>query len=187
MEIIKIPVGYLEANCYIVFDRISKDAVIIDPGDETEKILPEITKRKLKPSAIINTHNHFDHTGANNEIKQKFNIKIYYPEKDGETKKFGSLPELKFLLTPGHSRDGLCILVENHLFSGDTLFTSSIGRTDLEGGDFNRLMKSIKTKILTLPDKTEVHPGHGDDTTIETEKRSNPFLKITYASNGISE
>ncbi|MBI5573856.1 MAG: MBL fold metallo-hydrolase [Elusimicrobia bacterium] len=177
MEIIKIPVGYLEANCYIVFDQNSKDAVIIDPGDESEKILSVIGKEKLKPIAIINTHNHFDHTGANNEIKQKFNIKTYRPAKDDETKKFGSLPELKFLFTPGHSRDGLCILAEGHLFSGDTLFASSVGRTDLAGGDFNQLTNSIKTKILTLPDETIVHPGHGPDTTIEAEKKSNPFLK----------
>ena len=115
MEILKIPVGYLEANCYIIFDQNSKDAVIIDPGDDAEKIISEIVKNKLKPSAIINTHNHFDHTGANNEIKQKFNIKIYRPEKDEETKNYGSLPGIKFLLTPGHTRDGLCILVENHI------------------------------------------------------------------------
>ncbi|MFA5778895.1 MAG: MBL fold metallo-hydrolase [Elusimicrobiota bacterium] len=177
MEIIKIPVGYLEANCYIIFDQDSKDAVIIDPGDEAEKILSEINIRKIKPSAIINTHNHFDHTGANNEIKQKINIKLYRPGKDEEIKNFGSLPEIKFLLTPGHTRDGLCILVENHLFSGDTLFANSVGRTDLAGGDFNQLTNSIKTKILTLPDDTIVHPGHGPDTTIEAEKKSNPFLK----------
>ncbi len=177
MEIIKIPVGYLEANCYIVFDQNSKDAVIIDPGDEAEKILSVVGKEKIKPIAILNTHNHFDHIGANNEIKQKFNIKIYRPTKDEETKNFGSLTGLKFLLTPGHTRDGLCILVENHLFSGDTLFASSVGRTDWEGGDFNQLMNSIKTEILTLPDETIVHPGHGPDTTIEAEKKSNPFLK----------
>ena len=177
MEILKIPVGYLEANCYVIFDPYSKDAVIIDPGDDAEKIISEIVKNKLKPSAIINTHNHFDHTGANNEIKQKFNIKIYRPEKDEETKNYGSLPGIKFLLTPGHTRDGLCILVENHIFSGDTLFASSVGRTDLAGGNFEQLNNSIKTKILTLPDDTIVHPGHGPDTIIETEKKSNPFLK----------
>lgn len=172
-----MPVGYLEANCYIVFDQNSKDAVIIDPGDESEKILSEISRRKLKPYVIINTHNHFDHTGANNEIKQKFNIKIYRPAKDEETKNFGNLPNVKFLLTPGHTRDGLCILAEGHLFSGDTLFASSVGRTDLAGGDFNQLTNSIKSKILTLPDETKVHPGHGPDTTIKAEKKSNPFLK----------
>ena len=177
MEIIKIPVGYLEANCYIMFDQDSKDAVIIDPGDEAEKIILAIVKEKLKPLVLLNTHNHFDHTGANNEIKQKLNIKIYRPEKNEETKNFGSLPEVKFLLTPGHTRDGLCILAEGHLFSGDTLFASSVGRTDLAGGDFSQLMNSIKTKILTLPDDTIVHPGHGPDTTIEAEKKSNPFLK----------
>ncbi|HAX62269.1 MAG TPA: MBL fold metallo-hydrolase [Elusimicrobia bacterium] len=177
MEIIKIPVGYLEANCYIVFDEKTKGAVIIDPGDEAEKILSVIEKEKLKPLAIINTHNHFDHTGANNEIKRKFNVKIYRPAKDEETKKFGTLPAVKFLLTPGHSRDGLCVLTEGHLFSGDTLFASSVGRTDLAGGDFNQLTNSIKTKILTLLDNTIVHPGHGPDTTIKAEKKSNPFLK----------
>ncbi|MDO8733959.1 MAG: MBL fold metallo-hydrolase [Elusimicrobiota bacterium] len=177
MEIIKIPVGYLEANCYVIFDQKSKDAVIIDPGDEAGKILSEIVKEKLKPLVLLNTHNHFDHTGANNEIKQKFNIKIYRPEKDEETKNFGSLPDIKFLLTPGHTRDGLCILVKNHLFSGDTLFASSVGRTDLAEGDSNKLTNSIKTKILTLPDDTIVHPGHGPDTTIDAEKKTNPFLK----------
>ena len=176
MNYIKIPVGYLEANCYIVFDENSKDAVIIDPGDESEIIVKKIISNKLKPLVLINTHDHFDHTGANNTICKEFNIKPNYPEKDNETKNFGTL-KLKFILTPGHSLDGICILIENHLFSGDTLFEDSIGRTDLEGGDEKQLLESIKNKLLILPEETIVHPGHGPDTTIEKEINHNPFLK----------
>lgn len=177
MDILKIPVGYLEANCYIIFDRNSKDAVIVDPGDEAEKILSAITGKKLKPTAIINTHNHFDHIGANTEIKQKFDTAVYRPEKDGETKIFGTLPAIKFLFTPGHSPDGICLLMENHLISGDTIFAGSIGRTDLGGGSYDGLMDSIRKKILTLPGGTIIHPGHGPDTTVGREIKTNPFLR----------
>ncbi|MFH1541042.1 MAG: MBL fold metallo-hydrolase [Elusimicrobiota bacterium] len=180
MEVLKIAVGYLEANCYIIFDQKTKDAVVIDPGGDAEEIISKIIEGSLTPLVLINTHNHFDHIGANDEIKQKFNIKIYHPkkdtEKDQEIKNFGSL-KLKFFFTPGHTADGLCILIEDHLFSGDTLFANSIGRTDLDSGDFAQLINSIKTKILTLPEKTIVHPGHGPDTTVEAEKKFNPFLK----------
>ncbi|MBN1384123.1 MAG: MBL fold metallo-hydrolase [Elusimicrobia bacterium] len=176
MDIIKLPVGYLESNCYIVFDKSTKNAVIIDPGDEGENILDIIKKEKLKPLAIINTHGHYDHVGANDIIKNTLKIKNYFPEKDGEKKKFGPL-ELTFFHTPGHSKDGICILIENHIFSGDTLFAGSVGRTDLGGGSMQQLMDSITNKILTLPEETIVHPGHGPDTTIKREIQYNPFLE----------
>ena len=170
-----MPVGYLEANCYIVFDRNSKDAIIIDPGNEPGKILSEVEQRQLKPLTLINTHDHFDHTGANEVLKRKFNLDIYHPVTNGEIKSFGTL-KLKFFLTPGHSADGISILIENHLFSGDTLFAGTVGRTDFLGGNKEQLLDSIKNKLLKLPKEIIVHPGHGPDTTIEDEIKDNPHL-----------
>ena len=140
-----------------------------------EKILSIINKKQIKPLVVINTHSHFDHIGANKEIMEKLNIKLFVPEKDGENKNFGAV-EVKFLQTPGHSPDGISILIKNHLFSGDTLFYGSIGRTDL-GGNREQILKSIKTKLFTLSKETIVHPGHGPDTTIEEEMENNPFFK----------
>ncbi|MEW6556263.1 MAG: MBL fold metallo-hydrolase [Elusimicrobiota bacterium] len=176
MKLIKLIVGCLETNCYIVFDDKTRDAVIIDPGDEAEKILAVIEKTKLNPLKIINTHSHPDHTGANEKTKEKLRIETFYPEKEGETKKIGTL-KLKFFFTPGHTQDSICILIENHLFSGDTIFASSIGRTDLGGGNLEQLLNSIKTKILVLPKATQIHPGHGLDTTVDNELKFNPFLQ----------
>ncbi|MDD5687670.1 MAG: MBL fold metallo-hydrolase [Elusimicrobia bacterium] len=176
MKILKIPVGFLEANCYVVFDEKTKEAVVIDPGDEGEKIISAIKGNKLKPLVIINTHSHFDHIGANHIIMERMNIKVFVPEKDSEERTFGSI-NIRFYFTPGHTSDGICMLIENHLFSGDTLFLSSIGRTDLEGGDTAELLKSIKEKILILSKDTIVHPGHGYETTVEKEIKNNPFLQ----------
>ncbi|HAM39470.1 MAG: hypothetical protein A2474_00230 [Elusimicrobia bacterium RIFOXYC2_FULL_34_12] len=174
MQIIKIPVGYLEANCYIVFSKKNRDAVIIDPGGDADLILSAINKNQLKPLIVINTHNHFDHIGANKEITERFKINLFVPDKDGQIEIFGS-HKIKFILTPGHTSDGICLHIENHLFSGDTLFAGSIGRTDI-GGNTKQILQSIKTRIFTLPKETIVHPGHGPDTTVEEEMSNNPFF-----------
>jgi len=205
MKIKTIVVGELDTNCYLVSDD-DGNACVIDPGDEADKIIAEIEKNKLKPAAIINTHVHPDHIGANIEIKQKYNIPIMVhkddahmltphfslissiagykfdsmePDRllnDGDEIKIGSL-NLKIVHTPGHSKGGISILVGDAAFTGDTLFCGDIGRADLYGGDEKALVKAIKEKLLILPDSTALYPGHGKSSTIGNEKMYNIYLK----------
>lgn len=176
IKILTIPVGFLETNCYVIYDETSRDALIVDPGDDADIILDKIHEEKLNIQAIINTHAHFDHIGANAAVTEATGADIYRPNSDGEEKSFGTL-QAKFYTTPGHTADGISFIIEDHLFSGDTLFRESVGRTDLGGGDFGQLIDSIKTKLFALPGNVTVHPGHGPATTIEYEKKNNPFLK----------
>ncbi|MFC1746690.1 MBL fold metallo-hydrolase [Candidatus Riflebacteria bacterium] len=198
------PVGSFQCNCIILGDEESLEAVVIDPGDEFEKISKHLDASGLKPIAFLHTHAHLDHVGATKKLKEKYNGKIYLhkedeicyynvknqaealglpaPEisvvdhfvNDGENLSFGRI-KLKFIHTPGHSPGSLCIFLENQeskiLFSGDTIFCGSIGRTDLWGGDYATLINSIKTRLLPLPEETTIIPGHGPDTKLEVEKR----------------
>lgn len=200
-----VVVGALETNCYLVYCPRTLEAVIIDPGAEAEKIFPLIHELGLKMRAILNTHGHIDHVGANRDFKEKFNLPIYlhpsdqpllprnqqyelsfllgakespapdYGLADGDFIHFGEV-ELKVLHTPGHSPGSVSFFGENLLFSGDTLFCGGVGRTDLPGGSWRDLEKSIREKILILPEDILVLPGHGPATTVGEEKRSNPFL-----------
>ncbi|APF17474.1 beta-lactamase domain protein [Caldithrix abyssi DSM 13497] len=206
MRIIKIPVGPFEVNCYIVVDEESNRCFLIDPGDEPEKIIKAIEEHHLTPTRVINTHNHIDHARHLYEIKQQFKIPFYIHEadlpllealkeqalffglncssvpevdgflEDGEEFEFGN-QSVKILHTPGHSPGSVSVYLDGHVFVGDVLFKGSIGRTDLYGGNYNVLLESIKNKLLTLPEATVVHAGHGEDTTIGDEKRNNPFLR----------
>ncbi|MBU1091535.1 MBL fold metallo-hydrolase [Patescibacteria group bacterium] len=173
MNIIKIPVGSYQANCYLVANEMTLETIIIDPGDEAGKIIDVIEKNNLKPKQIILTHTHFDHTGAVEEIKNRFNIDVLAPSYQGR-----SFVDLRIIGTPGHTKDSVCIVCpqEKVIFTGDTLFKNSIGRTDLEGGDYNKIQKSLQ-KIMQYPDDFKVYPGHGPNTTIGEERRNNPFLK----------
>ena len=198
-------VGPLEVNCYIIADEKKKDAAVIDPGDNSDEILDIIKKNNLNLKYIINTHAHFDHIGAIGKIKKAtkaeflihememhvlktlpsqnliFGIKTDSPPppdrflKDSEELMLGDLT-LKILYTPGHSPGGICIHADGVVFTGDTLFAGSIGRTDLPGGDYNTLINSIKKKLLSLGDGTIVLPGHGQQSTIGDEREYNPFL-----------
>ena len=207
MDFSVIVTGVLEENCYVVHND-SKKCVIIDPGDDGDTILDFISDNELCPLAILLTHGHFDHVGAVVAIKEKFNIPVYIHQKDeymisdpeqkgifdfGENDEFEADKYLedeqiicfddlcfKVLHTPGHSAGSCCFLIDDCLFSGDTLFEGSIGRCDLEGGSFAKIMKSINNKILILPDELRVMPGHGDFTDIGTEKASNPYLTGDY-------
>lgn len=205
MEILVLPVGPIETNCYIVFDE-SKEALIIDPGAEAGRIFREIEKYGLKVKYIVNTHGHGDHIGANQKLKELTGASILIHELDGPMLTDGaknlsiymgkniSLPAADRLLkdgdffevgkmhfsvlhTPGHTRGGICLLAGDVCFSGDTLFDGSIGRTDLPGGSYSELINSVKTKLFTLDDKIVVYPGHGPDTTIGREKAYNPFFR----------
>src|SRR5512145_946235 len=190
MQLMRIVVGPLQVNCYIVFDEKTKDAVVIDPGDDGPKILYAIKDKGLKVKYIVNIHAHFDHVGANKEIKDATGAELLLHEQDdkllgntaGQAHMFGmtapSSPKadryvkhgdvvsvgavkLTVLHTPGHSAGGICLLGDGVVFSGDALFAGSIGRTDLMGGDLMTLITAIKEHLMTLPDDTLVLSGHG--------------------------
>jgi hydroxyacylglutathione hydrolase len=200
-----LEVGPIMANCIILGCEDTKEAVVIDPGDEADRILMTLAEDNLKVKYIINTHGHFDHVGANKDLKEatKAELMIHADDepmlselvqharafgltaensppadtylKDNDEIKFGNIT-LKVIHTPGHSLGGVCLLTGKVLISGDTLFAGSIGRTDLPGGDYDTLISSIKTKLLCLDDETVVYPGHGPETSIGREKKINPFL-----------
>ncbi|AAO36685.1 MBL fold hydrolase [Clostridium tetani] len=201
MELKRIPVGMYQANCYILMDKKSKEGIIVDPGDEANLILQTVNKMDCKVKYILLTHGHVDHVSAVKEVKDSLKAPVGINEKDeesilkgmdlfgnsqtcgaadikikeGDTFKIGD-KEIKCIETPGHSLGGMCFLIENIIFTGDTLFEGSIGRTDFYGGNFEILIKNIKEKILTIPEDTLVLPGHGMETTVGKEKISNPFL-----------
>ncbi|MEN2986494.1 MAG: MBL fold metallo-hydrolase [Thermodesulfovibrionaceae bacterium] len=209
MKIKKFEVGPLFVNCYIVYDENTKQAVVIDPGDEPDLIVDFIKEENLSVKYIICTHGHFDHIGSVKELKEETGAKIALHEKDLEVyrnstyvaKEFFGIdiepqpePEillkdgevievsnfqLKILHTPGHSPGSISIYCNNYLFTGDTLFAGSVGRTDLIGGSIEKLLSSLK-KIAELPPKTVVFPGHGPNTKIEIETKSNPFYKELF-------
>lgn len=206
MEIKRVPAGVYAANCYIVFSNDTKKGIVVDPGGDADDILAIIKDSDLDIEYIVLTHGHGDHIGGVNEIKNSLNVPVLAhsgdldllvdgsknysslmtfgtvelrPDKlvnDGDFIEFGEL-KAKVIHTPGHTRGGICLLIDNYLFTGDTLFQRSIGRTDLVGGDYDTLIESIKNKLLVLPDETIVLPGHGPQTSIKRERNSNPFLR----------
>lgn len=206
MQINCIPSGALGANTYYVRDEDTNKGFIIDPGGFNTSMKNLIEKDNCDIQYIILTHGHGDHIGGVKEYMNLFsnaklvacihekeflsNPKMNMSKEccgneieleadiwvdDIDSIKIGNM-ELVFLHTPGHTPGGMCILVGNALFSGDTLFHQSIGRTDFPGGSFPQLKKAIHTKLFTLPDDTTVYPGHMDSTSICFEKRSNPFV-----------
>ncbi|WP_055668009.1 MBL fold metallo-hydrolase [Desnuesiella massiliensis] len=201
MELKRIPAGVYAANCYIVMDEETKEALIMDPGGDEEDIIEAADNLGARVKYIVLTHGHIDHTGAVITLKKRYNVPVYIHAKDEElilkrTFMFGVLDsskgadgnlkdgdiltlgnmEVKCIETPGHTPGGVCFLVENNLFTGDTLFSGSIGRTDLTGGDFETIIRSIKEKLMVLDSGVVVYPGHGPSSTIGREKQSNPFL-----------
>jgi glyoxylase-like metal-dependent hydrolase (beta-lactamase superfamily II) len=193
MIIHTVRVGPIETNCYLVEDETTKEALIVDPGDEAEKILEVIKKNGLKPRYIVNTHGHFDHITGNLKLKEKTGAPVLSHEldaflialtlplppdnflKDGDRLKVGRLT-FTVIHTPGHTPGGICLYCEKEktLFSGDTLFYGTTGRTDLPYASEKDMGISFK-KLLTLPDETKVYPGHGQPTTIGQEKLINDF------------
>ena len=199
--------GPLEVNCYILGCSETGKAIVIDPGGDGDRITALLRERELVPAAIVNTHGHFDHVGGNAYLINEFSgIPLYLhrqglpflmnagehaeywgmsfqdsPEptdtlQGGEILNIGNL-EVKVIHTPGHSPGGISLLIPGHVFTGDTLFQGSVGRTDLPGGNHELLLKSIREKLLVLPDDTIIHPGHGPESAIGIEKRSNPFVR----------
>ena len=201
----KIVVGPLEVNCFIVACDKTKKCAIIDPGDESSKIISAIRAENLTPEMILITHGHFDHLAAANAVKQEFQIPILIHQADkilaenasvqasmfgmedpgnvspdkllqhGNSLQLGKL-QIDVIHTPGHSPGNVTFKIGSHLFVGDLIFQSSIGRTDLPGGNYQQLINSVEEKIFTFPDNYTIHPGHGPDTTVGIEKRNNPFF-----------
>jgi len=186
-------VGWLSTNCYIGGCEETKDAVIIDPGLENKKeaipILDHIKKNGYHIKYIINTHGHPDHISGNTIMKEATAAPILIHENHkgkanadqklhgGDTIQVGNC-KLVVLHTPGHTKSGISLLGNNFVFTGDTLFAGSIGRTDFPGGSFQEIMESIKTKLMPLPDNFKVYPGHESSSTIGNEKKYNPFLQM---------
>ncbi|MBU3102766.1 MBL fold metallo-hydrolase [Clostridium gasigenes] len=193
-----IPAGPLQTNCYIVMDEKVKEAIVLDPGQDPDLIIREIESLNCKVSAILLTHAHADHDDGVVDVKNKYNVPVYMNREeekymdldssvygklpkiydfieDGDILKVGDL-DIKCIHTPGHTKGGMCFLIEDKVFTGDTLFQGSIGRTDFIGGDFDEIIKSINEKLLILENNVEVYPGHGPKSTIIFERTRNPFL-----------
>lgn len=200
MNIHKMQVGIYSANCYILWDNNSYEAAVVDPGGDVNSIYKFIKDNKLNVKYILLTHGHIDHCGGIEELKNIVNAPIGVNENDMILMKngeymFGNLSKnvdillhendlfkvgdikIRCLETPGHTPGGMSFLAENCVFTGDTLFSLSIGRTDLPGGNFDDIINSIKNKLLILPEDTIVYPGHGIETSIGREKKYNSFLK----------
>lgn len=203
LEVRPLSVGPFQANCFLV--RAGDDTIIIDPGDEPERIAALLDERGEIPRAIVLTHAHVDHVGGVAGLVERFGAPVYVhaadlplyeraaehgamfgvavespppPDhwlEDGQKLSFGEI-ELDVRHAPGHSPGGVVLVGEEEAFVGDCVFAGSIGRTDLPGGDTGTLLRSIRERILTLPPATTLYSGHGPATTVETEAESNPFV-----------
>ena len=232
-----LPVGMLQCNCHIVGDPQTREAIVIDPGDNAEKILEVIERHHLKVTAIVVTHTHIDHVIGLRRVHEATGAPVYIhaddldlyrmlevqaswlgwktPEavkidqlvREGEVIRWGSY-QAQILHTPGHTPGSICLYMPSDmpvhpqdedaakschasgladLFAGDTLFAGSIGRTDLWGGSFEGIIRSLKGKLLELPDDTIVYPGHGETTTIAKERATNPFLVGKVAQTSVAK
>lgn len=183
-----LPVGVLATNCYLVNDPESGEILVIDPGAEPERVLEGIQALGGRVTAIVNTHGHWDHLGADEEVRRATGAPLMIHEADvhwlgradrllrgGEELPLGR-HRVRVIHTPGHSEGGICLYLPGVLFSGDTLFAESVGRTDLPGGSLAALVASIREKLFRLPEETVVYPGHGPATTIGDERSLNPYV-----------
>lgn len=195
-----VTVSECYTNCYICMNKDTKEGFIVDPGDDELKISVNVSRLEMTPKAILLTHGHFDHIGAVNQLKERYNIPVIVGTKeekvltdsrmnlssmfgepvkvngdkfleDGENFQVAGF-DIQYILTPGHTPGSGCFYIEEEqvLFSGDTLFQASRGRTDFPGGSESDIIKSIKNKLLVLPGETEVYPGHMNITNIDSEK-----------------
>jgi len=202
IQVETLPVGMLAVNCYLVWAPETRQALIIDPGDDPDEVAAAVRQAKLTPKGILLTHAHVDHIRGVAGVAAAFAVPVFVHADDralylspdnalppwveaatGLPEPVATPPQLDgvtytIVHTPGHTPGGVCYYFAESamLFSGDTLFAGSIGRTDLPGGDFGTLMRSLKTRLASLPADTVVYPGHGPATRIGEEKESNPYL-----------
>lgn len=206
MIIERLVVSPIQENCYIVGDESTMAGVVIDPGDEADRIVATVRRLGLTVEKIVNTHGHVDHIAAAEIVKKALGARLYlHPGdemylpnivetaamfglsdastpvvdeflSDGDVVEVGSL-QIQVTHAPGHT-PGHCVLrIDGDVFCGDLIFSGSIGRTDLPGGDYQTIIESLERTVLTLPDETRLHPGHGPSTTVAVERRFNPFLQ----------
>ena len=204
MIVKRLQAGVYAANCYIIHTE-DGDGLVVDPAGDVDEIVKYLEESNVKVGAIVLTHGHGDHIGGVVELKELLDVPVMVHSDDEDMVKNSALnlstsmpmgevnfkPDIllndgddiplgdrsvKVIHTPGHTKGGICLLVDGILITGDTLFQGSIGRTDLYGGDFDILMKSIVEKLMILPDDTVVYPGHGGPSTIGVERRNNPFI-----------
>lgn len=208
MEVLRFQVGAIETNAYLIYDENSMEGVVIDPGDEAERILTEIYEKEIKLLYILLTHGHFDHILAVHEISKKTGAKLVVHQEDaalltfesaggfgmfgdrsrlsyaetpvdilaknGTEVLFGALKAL-YMHTPGHTPGSCVIKIEECLFTGDTVFRFECGRCDLPGGDFGKMLTSLK-RIYDMNGDYKIYPGHGPDSTLAEERLKNPYM-----------
>ncbi|MFM9413773.1 MBL fold metallo-hydrolase [Peptococcus simiae] len=204
MRVEPLVVGPIEANCYLVYAEDSKEAAIIDPGADGRRIIAEIDRLGLSPKMVINTHGHYDHVGANDDVAGHFDIPVYIYRDDagmlGSQQDFFGMQvhtraadremtdgdkiplagqEITVIHTPGHTRGGCVLYLEKEgiAFTGDTVFKGTVGRTDLDGGSFEEIVASVQKRLADLPDDTVLYPGHGPKTTLAFERQHNPYFR----------
>lgn len=206
LKINQYVVGPVQTNCYFAVNDETKELLIVDPGASPKQLAERIRQEEYIPVAILLTHGHFDHATGADELAREFDIPIYAYEGEKETLEDPNINvswmvgeslvfhadkwlkdeqeielagfHIRVLHTPGHTRGGCCYYFpyEDVVFCGDTLFCTSVGRSDLPGGSSSELIRSIREKLMTLPERTTVYPGHNDVTTIENERMYNPYL-----------
>jgi hydroxyacylglutathione hydrolase len=187
----KMAVGPLQANCYILGCNKTMEGLVIDPGGEVFQIVKEISRMGIRIGHILLTHGHFDHTSGARELKEITKAPVlihsldageldFTPDGnlfDGQELQAGSY-RISVIHTPGHSPGGICLHAPGAVFTGDTLFAGSVGRTDHPAGDHNKLIRGVLEKIFPLGDDLRVYPGHGPVTTIGRERTTNPFFRM---------
>lgn len=206
IQVDRLTVGPFQENTFFLRRSDSTDVLVVDPGDESDRLIAFLEDSSLQPIAVINTHAHLDHIGAVQAIKSRYDVEFYLHSDDlpllqsapEQALLFGLAPpevpevnhdlkgktrlhlaglDLELRHTPGHSPGSVTFVLHDRVLSGDVLFRGSIGRTDLPGGSLPVLLKAIREELFPLPDETTVHSGHGPDTTVGLEKATNPFLR----------
>ncbi|MBE6982804.1 MAG: MBL fold metallo-hydrolase [Ruminococcaceae bacterium] len=198
MEIITMPVGDYQTNCYMVWQEGREDCILIDPGYLPERILAFVRQQGKTVSAILLTHGHFDHVGGVRKIAEETGCHVYLREEEKTLPSFMTAGELysthgysdavtvagltfTVLHTPGHTPGSVCLICQDAIFAGDTLFAGSCGRTDFSGSDPAKMKESLQ-RLYALPGDYRVFPGHGEDTTLQYEREYNPYMRAMSLS-----